>query len=143
MIVRCGSITSAPKASPGCSGDGEAGSSFGGVAGGICSLRAGGEDKRNDNRCRKACARHQDSPSFRRGDPGDSHHLIHSIMRLWPFCVYSPYKPGETRAKAKTVAEFMGALANQPYVKMNGIGNAIVVVDLRRHVAKISADEAG
>src|SRR3989304_5837895 len=38
--------------------------------------------------------------------------------------------------------EFMGALANQSFVKMNGIGNEIVVVDLRAHVAKIEPDEA-
>jgi len=36
----------------------------------------------------------------------------------------------------------MGALANQSFVKMNGIGNEIVVVDLRAHVAKIEPDEA-
>jgi len=33
----------------------------------------------------------------------------------------------------------MGALANQSFVKMNGIGNEIVVVDLRKAAAKISA----
>ena len=36
----------------------------------------------------------------------------------------------------------MGALANQPFVKMNGIGNEIVIVDLRAHAAAISAAEA-
>ena len=36
----------------------------------------------------------------------------------------------------------MGALANQPFVKMNGIGNEIVVVDLRSAGGKIGADEA-
>jgi diaminopimelate epimerase len=43
----------------------------------------------------------------------------------------------------------MGVLANQPFVKMNGIGNEIVVVDLRpvgvstgKPVAKIDADDA-
>jgi len=36
----------------------------------------------------------------------------------------------------------MGALANQPFVKMNGAGNEIVVVDLRPRVAAISAEEA-
>ena len=36
----------------------------------------------------------------------------------------------------------MGALANQSFVKMNGIGNEIVVVDLRAHAAKIEPDEA-
>ena len=36
----------------------------------------------------------------------------------------------------------MGALANQSFVKMNGIGNEIVVVDMRASAAKISADAA-
>jgi diaminopimelate epimerase len=36
----------------------------------------------------------------------------------------------------------MGALANQPFVKMNGVGNEIVVVDLRGRAAKIEAEEA-
>jgi len=50
--------------------------------------------------------------------------------------VYSPYKPGETRAKG------MGALANQAFVKMNGIGNEIVVVDMRTRGGEIEAEEA-
>ncbi len=36
----------------------------------------------------------------------------------------------------------MSALANQAFVKMNGIGNEIVVVDLRQHAAKIAPEEA-
>src|SRR5512140_1748956 len=36
----------------------------------------------------------------------------------------------------------MGALANQSFVKMNGIGNEIVVVDLRRAAAKIAPEDA-
>ena len=36
----------------------------------------------------------------------------------------------------------MGALANQPFAKMNGIGNEIVVVDLRDSAAAVSAEEA-
>ncbi|MGB9041747.1 MAG: diaminopimelate epimerase, partial [Pseudolabrys sp.] len=36
----------------------------------------------------------------------------------------------------------MGALANQSLVKMNGIGNEIVVVDMRAGGAKIEAAEA-
>ena len=36
----------------------------------------------------------------------------------------------------------MSALANHPFVKMNGIGNEIVVVDMRPQPAKISPDEA-
>jgi len=36
----------------------------------------------------------------------------------------------------------MGALANQTFVKMNGIGNEIVVVDMRAGGGKIEAEEA-
>ena len=36
----------------------------------------------------------------------------------------------------------MGALSNQPFIKMNGIGNEIVVVDLRAGAPAIGADEA-
>ncbi|HXZ21628.1 MAG TPA: diaminopimelate epimerase [Pseudolabrys sp.] len=36
----------------------------------------------------------------------------------------------------------MGVLANRPYVKMNGIGNEIVVVDMRTRAGKIEAEEA-
>jgi diaminopimelate epimerase len=36
----------------------------------------------------------------------------------------------------------MGALANQPFVKMNGIGNEIVVVDLRAGAPAIAPEEA-
>jgi len=36
----------------------------------------------------------------------------------------------------------MGALANQPFVKMNGAGNEIVVVDLRPRAGAISAEDA-
>jgi diaminopimelate epimerase len=36
----------------------------------------------------------------------------------------------------------MSALANQSFVKMNGVGNEIVVVDLRARGGKIEADEA-
>jgi diaminopimelate epimerase len=36
----------------------------------------------------------------------------------------------------------MGALANQAFVKMNGIGNEIVVVDMRARGGKIEAEEA-
>jgi diaminopimelate epimerase len=36
----------------------------------------------------------------------------------------------------------MAALANQPFVKMNGIGNEIVVVDLRAGAGRIAPEEA-
>ena len=42
----------------------------------------------------------------------------------------------------KFYKKLMSALANQSFVKMNGIGNEIVVVDLREHPANITADEA-
>jgi diaminopimelate epimerase len=36
----------------------------------------------------------------------------------------------------------MSALANRPFVKMNGLGNEIVVVDMRNNPAAIGADDA-
>src|SRR5215213_3191739 len=36
----------------------------------------------------------------------------------------------------------MATLANQPFTRMNGLGNEIVVVDLRRSPAAVSAEEA-
>src|SRR5215813_11332858 len=36
----------------------------------------------------------------------------------------------------------MSVLANHPFVKMNGLGNEIVVVDMRREPGAVSADEA-
>ena len=36
----------------------------------------------------------------------------------------------------------MSALANRPFVKMNGVGNEIVVVDLRARAGKITTEEA-
>ncbi len=36
----------------------------------------------------------------------------------------------------------MGTLANQPFVRMNGLGNEIVVVDLRHSQATVTAEEA-
>ena len=36
----------------------------------------------------------------------------------------------------------VSALANQPFVKMNGIGNEIVVVDMRNHPAAITPADA-
>jgi diaminopimelate epimerase len=36
----------------------------------------------------------------------------------------------------------MGALANHAFSKMNGIGNEIVMVDLRDRPAAVTADEA-
>src|SRR4051794_34699873 len=36
----------------------------------------------------------------------------------------------------------MSTLANRPFIKMNGLGNEIVVVDLRAHPGTVSAAEA-
>src|SRR3954471_19489312 len=36
----------------------------------------------------------------------------------------------------------MSALANRPFVKMNGLGNEIVIVDMRQAPAAISAADA-
>jgi diaminopimelate epimerase len=50
------------------------------------------------------------------------------------------------RANKQDLEQNLGALANQSFVKMNGIGNEIVVVDLRKApnlaAAKITSDEA-
>ena len=35
----------------------------------------------------------------------------------------------------------MSALANHPFVKMNGLGNAIVVVDMRREKGTVTPEE--
>src|SRR5262245_63543798 len=44
--------------------------------------------------------------------------------------------------RAKPGKDDMGALANQAFVKMNGIGNEIVIVDMRTRGGKIDAGEA-
>src|SRR5258708_29840774 len=54
----------------------------------------------------------------------------------WPIHHHSPYK-----ACWKT-GNSMGALANQMFAKMNGIGNEIVVVDLRSSSAIVTSEEA-
>ena len=46
------------------------------------------------------------------------------------------------RAKPGQITDPMGALANQSFVKMNGVGNEIVVVDLRARGGKIEPAEA-
>ena len=50
----------------------------------------------------------------------------------WPNGWNSPYK-------AATTAFPMSALANHPFVKMNGLGNEIVVVDMRGETGAVSA----
>src|SRR3984893_10839406 len=53
----------------------------------------------------------------------------------WPNGWNSPYK-------AATTAFPMSALANHPFVKMNGLGNEIVVVDMRGETGAVSAADA-
>ena len=43
---------------------------------------------------------------------------------------------------AELIGDYLGALANQSFVKMNGIGNEIVVVDLRVGGGAIEPEEA-
>src|ERR1700675_4128472 len=54
----------------------------------------------------------------------------------WPIRPRSPYKTGVSRENS------MSALANHAFAKMNGIGNEIVVVDLRDRPATVTAEEA-
>jgi diaminopimelate epimerase len=42
---------------------------------------------------------------------------------------------------AEFIGDDVGALANQSFVKMNGIGNEIVVVDLRARAVAIAPEE--
>src|SRR5215218_11196126 len=66
-------------------------------------------------------------PAGRRVDTDSPH---------WPIGGYSPYKTGIITGYS------MSALANHAFAKMNGIGNEIVVVDLRDKPAKVTAEEA-
>src|ERR1700716_626969 len=54
----------------------------------------------------------------------------------WPSRPRSPYKTGTSREDS------MSALANHAFAKMNGIGNEIVVVDLRDKRATVTSEEA-
>jgi diaminopimelate epimerase len=51
-------------------------------------------------------------------------------------------KPRQKSAFGRFIGGDVGALANQSFVKMNGIGNEIVVVDLRARAAAIAPEEA-
>src|ERR1700687_6335047 len=66
-----------------------------------------------------------------RGQQGADTDLPH-----WPIRLRSPYKTGTSRENS------MSALANHAFAKMNGIGNEIVVVDLRDRPATVTAEEA-
>ena len=59
-----------------------------------------------------------------------------SRPKHWPSIGRFPYK------RAPFTGFVMSALANRPFVKMNGLGNEIVVVDMRKGPAAISAEEA-
>src|ERR1700687_3767334 len=66
-----------------------------------------------------------------RGQQGADTDLPH-----WPIRLRSPYKTGTSRENS------MSALANHAFAKMNGIGNEIVVVDLRDKPATVTSAEA-
>src|SRR6188472_1564247 len=62
---------------------------------------------------------------------------------------HAPLPPLRTRQSAiirhisrRKLGNSMSALANHAFAKMNGIGNEIVVIDLRDKPAVVSADEA-
>ena len=59
------------------------------------------------------------------------------LQRPWPSFGHFPYK-----RDLPPSGPTMSALANRPFVKMNGLGNEIVVVDMRNNPAAISADDA-
>src|SRR6202021_1962182 len=58
------------------------------------------------------------------------------LPRSWSPRRQQPYKTGTSRE------DFMSALANHAFAKMNGIGNEIVVVDLRDSPALVTSEEA-
>jgi diaminopimelate epimerase len=51
-------------------------------------------------------------------------------------------KPGVSPYKTSITGRPMSALANHAFVKMNGLGNEIVIVDMRREAGAIGAAEA-
>ena len=59
------------------------------------------------------------------------------LQRPWPSFGHFPYK-----RDLPPSGPSMSALANRPFVKMNGLGNEIVVVDMRNNPAAIGADDA-
>src|SRR5690242_3500828 len=56
---------------------------------------------------------------------------VYHALAHWPKKRICPYKQ-----------HTMNTLANHPFVKMNGLGNEIVVVDLRAEAGAITAAEA-
>src|SRR5580693_2001017 len=61
--------------------------------------------------------------------------LIHCPMSRWSLIQHGPISARATRPD-------MNALANHAFVKMNGLGNEIVVVDMRGRPQAITAAEA-
>src|SRR5262245_29644542 len=69
------------------------------------------------------------------------------VGRLWSRIAVSPYNAGASGARSapcivRHIRSAMSALGNRAFVKMNGLGNEIVVVDMRQKPAAISAEEA-
>src|SRR3974390_983458 len=137
-MVRSGSVTSSPKASPGCSGEGELKPPIGG---GICAA-TGPVRARNTNI--GSATRWQDIGLLRPlmqlspGNPRRDGSLAHGSGQSPIIRHINRAKPGQAKAGRR----HLGALANQSFVKMNGIGNEIVVVDLRLNAAAIAPEEA-
>ena len=140
-MVRAGRVTSSPKASPGCRACGASRSGSPGgcacVGGAACSgaLEAGAGP---------AASPSSNGQHDRRRQAEARHHAVSALIGAAPsvaICPHSSTAPGQSapirhinRAKPGqdlTAAMTMGALANHSFVKMNGVGNEIVVVDLR------------
>src|SRR5215475_9450624 len=60
----------------------------------------------------------------------------------WQTAETLPYRRARQTAPTKLATDSMGALDNHPFVKMNGLGNEIVVVDMRSQATAISPAEA-
>src|SRR5438132_13622682 len=65
---------------------------------------------------------------------GDSHSAGRLRAAVWPKRPLWPYKPPSR--------DLMSTLSNRAFVQMNGLGNEIVVVDLRAHPGTVSAAAA-
>src|SRR4029078_945887 len=126
-MVLSGNITWSQRACPGDSGDGEAGPTGAGIGSLTPGLGCAVATSTVNGNARTASVKTSwkgDITALRRSRrSGDSPALVRILAWLWPILVYSPYKPGKTRAKHD-----MSALANQSFVKMNSVGNAIVLL---------------
>src|SRR5687768_9710346 len=63
-----------------------------------------------------------------------------ALHRPWPG--YGGFHITQAPSRGYHLHPTMSALANRTFVKINGLGNAIVVVNMRQRPATISADEA-